>query len=62
MLSTCKIHSLCVKQDNCTQCFNSRSNNQNGKLHNRRAKRLASKRLRRLDKQLIIKGSNENSR
>jgi hypothetical protein len=43
-----EVHARTVQQDNDTTCFNSRSNNQKGSAHNRRAKRLASKRLRRI--------------
>lgn len=37
-----------IRQDNDARCFGSRSNDQNGSFHNKRAKRLSSKRLRQL--------------
>lgn len=46
MIPRHEIKTRTIRQDNDTTCFNSRSNNQNGRRHNKRAKRLASKRLR----------------
>lgn len=43
-----EIKSKTIKQDNDATCFNHQSNDQNGSLHNKRAKRRASKRLRQL--------------
>lgn len=48
-----EIKAKTIHQDNNTTGFNPRSNNQNGSAHTRRAKRLASKRLRLLNRKEI---------
>jgi hypothetical protein len=40
-----------IKQDNDAGCMNPRANDQKGSQHNKKAKRLASKRLRRVLKE-----------
>jgi len=47
-----EIKSKTIKQDNDASCFNAGSNDQKGSSHNKRAKRLASKRLRRLTRNI----------
>lgn len=47
MIRRKEIMSVSIKQDNDARCFNSCSNDQRGGPHNKRAKRLASKRVRR---------------
>lgn len=46
MLSNGKIRSLYVCQGNDARCFNASSNDQKGSVHNKRAKRKSSKKLR----------------
>jgi hypothetical protein len=48
-----EIKSITIKQDNDASCFNGHCNDQNGSQHNKRAKRLSSKRLRALVKNTI---------
>ena len=45
-----------IKQDNCVGGNPCNSNDNNGSAHNKRAKRLASKRLRRLIKKEVNEG------
>ncbi len=50
-----EIKAKTIKQDNDASCFNAYANDQNGSKHNKKAKRLASKRLR-----TLIKKDNQN--
>jgi len=49
-----EIKAMTIKQDNDASCFNAHCNDQNSSQHNKRAKRLASKRLRAMVKNTVV--------